>query len=159
MKCDIYCRVSSEDQNVEQQIKYLRKWCIKNDYIIASETMDKQSAKVDLKDRTKFINLLNNPIGEAMLVFNLDRLTRNWDSVTLIEKHFRENWNKYKLLSTKDEINLHNANGRLMFRIKLAVNCHMPEDMLEKQAIGIARARKEGKFKGRKPGALGKNKK
>ena len=39
-----------------------------------------------------------------------------------------------------------------MFRIKMAVNCHMPEDMLEKQAIGIARAKKEGKYKGGKVG-------
>jgi putative DNA-invertase from lambdoid prophage Rac len=90
-------------------------------------------------------------------VFNLDRLTRNWDSVTFLEKHFRESWDSYKLISTKDEINLETANGRLMFRIKLAINCHMPEDMLEKQAIGIARAKAQGKFKGRKKGT--KNKK
>jgi DNA invertase Pin-like site-specific DNA recombinase len=156
MRVDLYGRTSTQHQDVQQQIQYLRDWCRKNGYIIASETFDQQSAKIELEDREKFLEILNNPKGEALLVFNLDRLTRNWDSVTFIEKHFRENWNNYKLLSTADEINLNSAAGRLMFRIKLAVNCHMPEDMLEKQKIGIARAKAEGKYKGRKPGAVNK---
>lgn len=156
MRVDIYARTSTQHQDVMQQVHYLRQWVLKNEFEIASETIDQQSAKVDLKDRTKFLDLLENPKGEAMLVYNLDRLTRNWDSVTFIEKTFRENWDKYKLISTADEINLSNAAGRLMFRIKLAVNCHMPEDMLEKQAIGIERAKKQGKFKGRQKGAKSK---
>lgn len=153
MRVDIYARTSTQHQDVTQQVQYLRQYVLKNNWEISSETIDQQSAKIDLKDREKFIYLLNNPKGEAMLVYNLDRLTRNWDSVTFIEKNFRKNWENYKLISTSDEINLSNAAGRLMFRIKLAVNCHMPEDMLEKQKIGIARAKAEGKFKGRKKGA------
>jgi len=156
MRVDLYSRVSSEDQNVEQQIRELRKWTISNNHEISSETFDKQSGKVPLEERQAFMKLLNNPKGDALVVFNLDRLTRNWDSVTFIEKHFRDNWNNYKLISTKDEINLDSANGRLMFRIKLAINCHYPEDMLEKQAVGIKRAKEEGKFTGRKKGAKGK---
>lgn len=158
MRVDLYARVSTEDQDVNQQIVNLRQWALANGHHIASETFDMQSGKVPLEEREKFMQLLNNPKGEALVVFNLDRLTRNWDSVTFIEKHFRANWDNYKLISTKDEINLNNANGRLMFRIKLAINCHMPEDMLEKQAVGIARAKKQGKFKGRKKGAVAKQK-
>ena len=156
MKLDLYARVSTKDQNVDQQMNYLRKWCVKNNHQIVNEVYDKQSGKVELEQRTDFLNLLNNPKGEAILVFNLDRLTRNWDSVTFIEKHFRGN--QYKLLSTGDEINLNSASGRMMFRIKLAVNCFMPEDMIEKQTIGIIRAQKEGKFKGRKKGSVNKSK-
>jgi DNA invertase Pin-like site-specific DNA recombinase len=156
MNVDLYARVSTEDQDVNQQIIHLRKWAVSNGHRIVSETFDTQSGKIPLENREKFHNLLNNPKGDALVVFNLDRLTRNWDSVTFIEKHFRDNWDKYKLISTKDEINLDNANGRLMFRIKLAINCHMPEDMIEKQIIGIERAKKDGKYKGRKKGAIGK---
>ena len=155
MRVDLYARVSTEDQDVEQQILVLRKWAVSQGYQISSETYDKQSGKVPLEERTEFLKLLNNPKGDALIVFNLDRLTRNWDSVVFIEQHFRNTWEKYKLISTKDEINLETANGRLMFRIKLAINCHMPEDMLEKQAIGIARAKAQGKFKGRQKGAKG----
>ncbi len=39
-----------------------------------------------------------------------------------------------------------------MFRIKMAVQCYMPEDMFEKQKVGIERAKAEGKFKGGKRG-------
>lgn len=155
MRLDLYARVSTEDQNVLQQIHTLRQWALKNGHVIASEVQDKQSGKIPLEEREQFINLLNNPKGEALIVLNLDRLTRNWDSVTFIEKHFRDNWNKYKLISTTDQINLEDANGRLMFRIQLAVNCNMPELMLEKQKIGISRAKLEGKFKGRQKGAKG----
>jgi len=155
MRLDLYARVSTEDQNVLQQIHTLRQWALKNEHVISYEVQDKQSGKVPLEERTAFLDLLNNPKGEAMLILNLDRLTRNWDSVVFIEKKFRDNWKAYKLISTADEINLSNASGRLMFRIKLAVGCHMPEDMLEKQKIGIARAKAEGKFKGRQKGAKG----
>ena len=156
IRVDIYARTSTQHQDVIQQVQHLRQYVLQKRYEISSETIDQQSAKIDLRDRTKFLELLNNPKGDALLVYNLDRLTRNWDSVTFIEKHFREKWDKYKLISKEDQINLSNAAGRLMFRIKLAVNCHMPEDMLEKQQIGIKRAQQEGKFKGRKKGAISK---
>jgi DNA invertase Pin-like site-specific DNA recombinase len=157
MRLDLYGRVSTEkEQNVQQQIQHLRNWAIKNGHQIASETFDEQSGRVEVEQREKFMNLINNPKGDALLIVNLDRLTRNWNSVTFIEKHFRDNWDKYKLISTSDEINLKNANGRFMFRVKMAMNCYMPEDMLEKQVIGIERAKKEGKYLGRKKGAKGK---
>ena len=157
MRLDLYARVSTQDQNVDQQMRELRHWCVKNGHRIVNEVYDKQSAKIELEERTEFMNLLKNPKGDGLLIFNLDRLTRNWDSVTFIEKYFRDNWNNYKLISTGDEINLENANGRLMFRIKLAINCQMPEDMLEKQKIGIARRQANGGYSGRKKGAIGKN--
>lgn len=158
MKLDLYARVSTDDQNVNQQMSYLRQWCVRNDHRIVNEVYDEQSGKIPLEQRDKFMELINKPKGQGLLVLNLDRLTRNWDSVTFIEKHFRDNWDKYKLISTGDEINLNNANGRFMFRVKMAMNCYMPEDMLEKQVIGIERAKKEGKYLGRKKGALGKSK-
>jgi DNA invertase Pin-like site-specific DNA recombinase len=156
MRLDLYARVSTEDQNVLQQIQTLRQWAIRNNHVISSEVQDRQSGKIALEEREKFLEMLKNPKGDAMLVLNLDRLTRNWDSVTFIEKHFRETWETYKLISASDTIDLETANGRLMFRVQLAINCNMPELMLEKQAIGIARAIKEGKFKGRQKGAKGK---
>ena len=159
MKLDLYGRVSTkEEQNVQQQIQYLRNWCVKNGHRIASETFDEQSGRTELENREKFLELIKNPKGEGLLIVNLDRLTRNWNSVTFIEKHFRDNWDNYKLISTSDEINLKTANGRFMFRVKMAMNCYMPEDMLEKQRIGIERAKAEGKYKGRLKGAKSKPK-
>lgn len=155
MKVAIYCRVSTEDQNVDQQAQFLKEWCNKHAYEIVKTIRDEESGRLDLLDRKKFLKLLDaSKLGKfgAIVIYNLDRLTRNWDDVTLIEKYFRDNWAKCKLLSTSDSIDLSNASGRLMFRIKMAVSCYMPEDMREKQKIGIARAKKQGKYTGGKKG-------
>jgi len=155
---NLYARVSTEDQNVNQQINYEKNWFSKNGYTINKIVRDVESGLTPLIKRKKFIKLLElskeekNPIG----IYNLDRLTRNWEDVVFIEKWFRDNWNDCKLISTSDEINLSNANGRFMFRVRMAVCCLMPEDMREKQRIGIERAKKEGKYKGRKLGSKNK---
>lgn len=158
IKIVLYARVSTEDQNVEQQIKYLKEWSIKNDYIVVKIVKDIESGLTPLIKRKRFHSLLNYSLENKLdvCIYNLDRLTRNWEDVVFIEKHFRTNWDKSKLISTGDEINLSNASGRFMFRIRMAVCCYMPEDMKEKQKIGIARAKKEGRYKGRKKGSKNK---
>ena len=150
MKVSIYCRVSTEDQNVKQQIDYLKDWCKKNQLDIVKTVSDEESGTLPLSERKKFRRLLEDSkydnCFEAIVIYNLDRLTRNWDDVTMIEKHFRENWDRCKLISSSDAIDLSNASGRVMFRIRMAICCYMPEDMKEKQKIGIARAKREGKY-------------
>lgn len=117
--------------------------------------MDLESGRLPLTERKKFRKLLiEEPEYEAIVIYNIDRLTRNWDDVTYIERFFRDNWERCKLISTSDSIDLSNASGRMMFRIKMAVCCFMPEDMREKQQIGINRARLEGKYKGGKKGRV-----
>lgn len=150
MKLDIYARVSTIDQNVKQQVEHLLAYCQKNKIEAGLVVADEESGRLPLIERRKFLKLLEQSKttkSNGLLIFNLDRLTRNWDDVVLIERHFREHWGHYTLTSTADEINLSNANGRFMFRVKMAVNCLMPEDMIEKQKIGIERAKREGKYK------------
>jgi len=157
MKVELYARVSTSHQDVELQMRALRQWAYNNGHRIVNEVFDKQSGTVNLQEREAFLNILNNPKGEALCVFNLDRLSRYWPDEPKLESHFKKKTN-HKLISLHDDINLHNANGRLMFRIKFAVNCQMPEDMKEKQAPGIAKAKAAGKYKGRQKGAKGKGK-
>ena len=156
MKVTLYARVSTAHQDVDQQMRALRQWSRINNHRIVHEIWDIQGATIPLTERIKFNEMLNNPKGEGVAVFNLDRLSRHWADQPPIENYFKNNWDTFKLISLHDEINLHNANGRLMFRIKFAINCQSVEDMKEKQRIGIDRALKEGKFKGRQKGAKGK---
>lgn len=152
MKIIIYARVSTDKQDVVQQAVYCQEWAKKNGHEIIWTIKDKQSGRAALSERPRFLKIINKEYNfeyDAVLVYNLDRLTRNWDDVTMIEKFFRDNWDSDKLISCSDSIDLSNASGRLMFRIKMATNCYMPEDMREKQRIGIDRAKKQGKFKGR----------
>ena len=156
MKVDLYARVSSEDQNVQQQIIKLRKWAKKEGHLITSDIIDKESGTIPLQERKQFKRLLDNPKGEGLVILDLNRLSRNWYDQNFLELYFINK--NYKLISLYDNIDLSTANGRLMFRIKFAVNCQMPEDMKEKQEIGIKRAKDEGKYKGRQKGALGRKK-
>lgn len=158
MNLTLYARVSTSHQDVDQQMRALRHWCRNNNHRIVHEIWDVQGATIPLTERIKFNEMLNNPKGDGVVVFNLDRLSRHWADQPIIENYFKNSWSKFKLISLHDEINLHNANGRLMFRIKFAINCQSVEDMKEKQGIGIERARKQGKFKGRKKGAVAKKK-
>lgn len=161
MKVAIYCRVSTEDQNVKQQVKYTKKWFEREGHEVIKIVKDEESGRLPLIERKRFRKLLNYSLQgdfDILGIFNLDRLTRNWDDVTLIERHFRDNWDKCRLVSTSDPIDLSNASGRLMFRIRMATSCYMPEDMIEKQRIGIDRAKKEGKYKGGKRGRSWKRK-
>jgi putative DNA-invertase from lambdoid prophage Rac len=154
MKVDLYARVSTEDQNVEQQIILLRKWAKKEGHTITSDIIDKESGTIPLQERKQFKSLLYNPKGEALVILDLNRLSRNWYDQNFLEKHFLDN--DYKLICLYDQIDLDTPNGRLMFRIKFAINCQYVEDMKSKQAIGIARAKAQGKYKGRPKGAKGK---
>jgi len=149
MLVDLYARVSTIDQNVEQQIKLLRKWAKTNGHIITSDVIDKQSGTTPLLERYKFKELLDNPKGNALIILDLNRLSRNWSDEAYLENYFKGN-EAYKLISLNDNIDLDTPNGRLMFRIKFAVNCQFPEDMKEKQSIGIERAKAEGRYKNRK---------
>lgn len=157
MKVTLYVRISTADQDTQEKLKELRKWAVLNNHEIVKEIEDIESGTIPLKDRKKFREILNNPIGDAIVVNKLDRITRNYDSVTLIEKYFRENWNKFKLIALDFPVDLETAVGRLMFRNMLTLACFEPEQMKERQKLGIARAKAEGKFKGRKKGS--KNKK
>lgn len=156
MKVTLYSRVSTGHQDVDQQMKALRQWAKRNEHIIVHEVWDKESGAKPLLDRENFKELLDNPKGDAIVIFNLDRLSRNWYDEPELEKYFIRK-DTPDLISIHDEINLNNASGRAMFRMKMVMNCFMPEDMKEKQKLGIDRAKAEGKFKGRKPGT--KNKK
>ncbi len=154
-----YARVSDTDQNVKQQSKHNRDWSKRMDLELVGAVLDKESGRKPLIERKAFRKLLNKALREkrGILVQDYDRLTRNWDDVTFIERHFRENWDVCKLVATNFTLDLSTPVGRYMFRSYMAQACFMPENMRERQKIGITRAQKEGKYQGRKAGSLNKD--
>jgi DNA invertase Pin-like site-specific DNA recombinase len=164
-KIRLYCRVSTEDQNVEQQAEYLENWVgrlpvdeiTKEPWTIEKIVKDEESARIPLMERKKFLKTLEeSKLGtmfDALGILKLDRLTRNWDDVAAVERHFRANWERCKLKSAMDgEVNLSTAPGRCSFRFFMVINCFEVENMMERQKIGIDRAKDEGKYKGGKKG-------
>lgn len=145
MRVALYARVSTDDQHVRQQLEQLRKYAQAQGWEVVREVADEESGTIPLMDRKAFKKLLDSLVGlDAVLVFNTDRLSRYWPDEPELESRFKGTCN---LLSMKDAVDLSTASGRLMFRVKFAMNCFMPEDMREKQVVGIERAKREGKYK------------
>lgn len=145
MKVCLYARVSTEDQHVKQQLEKLREYATRQGWTIMREIADEESGRLPLMERKRFQKLLAELSSfDAVVVYNIDRLTRNWEDEAKLETAFS---GACTLLSMSDSVDLTTATGRLMFRMKMAVSCYMPEDMREKQVIGIERAKREGKYK------------
>jgi len=156
--------------NVQQQIEYCKKYAQSRGWEVVWTIADKESGTLELEDRQQFKKLLYTIKGgkdsknrynfldkcDAVLIYRLDRLTRNWDNVSVIEKAFIDS--KWNLFSSSDsEIDFKSAEGRFKFRLMMALAVREVEVMKERQKIGIARAKAEGKFQGRKKGSVNKN--
>jgi len=92
--------------------------------------------------------------GIGLLVQDTDRLTRDFYDGVNMERFLIEH--NIKLISLSDTVDLVSPNGKLMFRIKLALNAQYIENLHDKIKVGVARAKAEGKYRGRKKGAVGK---
>ncbi|HKA65884.1 MAG TPA: recombinase family protein [Methyloceanibacter sp.] len=91
--------------------------------------------------------------GDMLVVTKLDRLARVFHLVT-IGKRLEEKGVALKVL--EQAIDTSNCTGRLMFNMLEAIAQFERELMLERQHEGIAKAKAEGKYKGRAPTARAK---
>lgn len=92
--------------------------------------------------------------GDVLVVTKLDRLARSishlWKIIETLEA-------KNVGLRVLDlGIDTKSATGKLILTLLGGINCWEREMMLERQREGIAKAKSEGKYKGRKPTALAK---
>ena len=156
-KVIIYARISTdkEKQNIKQQIKYCRDYSERNSYYVLKVFKDEQTGKTNKRKgyQKLLIYLKKNPKSN-LIVQDTDRLTRDFYDGVELEKFIINN--KVNLISLSEKIDLTTANGRFMFRIKLAMNNFYVENLHDKIKIGVERAKKEGKYKGRKKGSINK---
>jgi len=152
----IYARISTnkEKQNIKQQVEYCKKWAKREGYeiikVFKDEKTGKSNERIGYQKMLKFIK--QNPM--TLLVQDTDRLTRDFYDGVELEKFILEN--KITLKSISENIDLESPNGRLMFRIKNALNAQYVENLVQKIKVGVARAKVEGKYKGRKKGSKNK---
>ena len=152
-----YSRISTnlDKQNIKQQHEHNQRYADKNNLEIVKSFQDIKTGKTS--ERKGYQKLLKQELIKplSILTQDTDRLTRDFYDGVELEKFLIKN--KIKLISTSENIDLETPNGRFMFRIKLAMNSFYVENLHQKIKIGIARAKKEGKFTGRRKGSLNKN--
>jgi DNA invertase Pin-like site-specific DNA recombinase len=85
--------------------------------------------------------------GDTLVVTKLDRLARSTQHLLEIAERVRTKGADLSILNLGDTST---ATGRLMFTVIGAIACFERELMLERQREGIAKAKAEGKYKGRK---------
>jgi DNA invertase Pin-like site-specific DNA recombinase len=92
--------------------------------------------------------------GDSLIVTKLDRLARSTQHLLDIAERVKTKGAGLCILNLGADTST--ATGKLMFTIIGAIGCFERELMLERQREGVARAKAEGKYKGRKPTARAK---
>jgi DNA invertase Pin-like site-specific DNA recombinase len=92
--------------------------------------------------------------GDTLIVTKLDRLARSTQHLLEIADKVKAKRADLSILNLGADTST--ATGKLIFTIIGAVGAFERELMLERQREGVARAKAEGKYKGRKPTARAK---
>lgn len=92
--------------------------------------------------------------GDALVITKIDRIARSVAHLCEIEAKLQAKGASLKVLSP--ELDTSSPMGRLVFNMVAAIAQFEREIMLERQREGIAKAKAEGKYKGRKPTAMAK---
>ena len=143
-----YVRVSSTDQNEARQVEALKKNHINKWFT------EKVSGK-NMDDRVQLRNMLDwAREGDTVYVLDFSRLARSTKDLLSITECLAKK--QVHLVSLKENLDTSTATGKLMLTMIAAINEFERQNLLERQAEGIALAKKRGVVRGnlfsRKPG-------
>jgi DNA invertase Pin-like site-specific DNA recombinase len=140
-------RTSTDEQKagLEAQVKALRELGVDDDHLFIEEASSVGKRPV-LDEVLKFCRK-----GDTLVVTSLSRLARSVPHLWEIVQHLQKKGVTLRILDL--DIDTGTPNGRLMMTLVGGIVQWEREIMLERQKIGIAKARKEGKFRGRVPTA------
>lgn len=136
----LYVRVSTKEQETARQEELAEKFKIEKTYV------DKATGKNT--DRPQFVEMMNFlREGDTLYVESISRLSRSIrDLLKTVDELERR---KVKFVSDKENIDTSNPYGRFMLTVFGALAELEREQMLQRQAEGIAIAKAAGKYKGR----------
>lgn len=136
-----YIRVSTPEQNEARQIEALKRFDIEKWYI--EKVSGKDTKREQLQLMLDFVRE-----GDEIYVMDFSRLSRSvqdlLDIVDLL------NGKKVKLVSFKENLDTSTPTGKLMLTVIGAIAEFERMNILERQREGIAIAKREGRYKGRK---------
>jgi len=138
-----YARTSTDDQiaGLEAQIKELNAAGCNN---ILSEQVSSVKDRPKLKTAIDFCN-----DGDVLVVTKLDRLARSTADLLAIVKALEKKKVSLRILNLG--MDTATPTGKLLLTTLGAIAQFEREVMLERQREGIAKAKAEGKYKGRQP--------
>ena len=137
-----YIRVSTTEQSTARQEEALKEYGIEKYFIekVSGKTMDRP----ELKKCLEFCRS-----GDTLYCLDFSRLARGLKQLISITELLASK--NVTLISIKENIDTSNAQGRLVLSLFGCVYQFELENLKERQAMGIAIAKAQGKYKGRKP--------
>ena len=137
-----YVRVSTEEQNTIRQEVLMRELGV--DKIFIDKASGKNTARKELQNMLQFVR-----VGDTVIVESYSRLARSTRDLLDIVEALKSKGVEF--ISKKEAIDTCTPAGRLMLTIFAGLYQFERESTLERQAEGIREAKKAGKYKGRKP--------
>lgn len=136
-----YVRVSTVEQNDGRQLEGLKQYNI--DKWFTEKISAKDTNRPELK---KMIDFARE--GDTIYIWDFSRLARSTKDLLDLVETFKEKG--IHLISVKENLDTSTPAGKLMLTMIGAINEFERANLLERQREGIALAKREGKYKGRK---------
>ena len=137
-----YCRVSTAEQNTARQEVLLESLAV--DRVFLDKCSGKNTDRPALKEMLAFVRE-----GDIVVVESISRLARNTkDLLSLIDKFTEQG---VGFISQKESIDTSSPTGKFILTVFGAIAELEREYILQRQAEGIAIAKANGVYKGRKP--------
>lgn len=137
-----YVRVSTVEQNEARQLEALKKHGI--DKWFTEKVSGKDMNRPELQNLLDFVRE-----GDTVYIHDFSRLARSTQDLLNIVNQLEAK--KVHLVSNKENLDTSTPTGKLMLTMIGAINEFERANMLDRQREGIEIAKREGKYKGRKP--------
>lgn len=155
-----YCRVSTSDQDANNQKLEILEYARKNNFKVDDFISIEVSSRKDKKTRRIDELMENLQTGDTLIVSELSRLGRSVGQLSTIVDELVIN--KIKFVAIKEGIRL-NGNGEKDIQTTALISCFSMLAEIERQLVsertkaGLQAARAKGKLLGRPKGSTGKS--
>jgi len=144
-KIVVYARVSTIQQDTEAQIAECQAYAQRCGYEVAGIYQDKISGVTGKEDRPELSRLLQDAFArkfDAVVVYSIDRLGRSLKHCLEILESLKAH--RTDFISLKQQIDTSTASGILIFNLFACLANYERTQILERTALGRARAKQRG---------------
>ena len=139
-----YARVSTEEQNETRQLESFANYSEKIRKVFIDKVSGKNMNRPQLQAMLDYVRE-----GDVVVVSDFSRLARSTRDMLQIVQELTEKG--VGLISLKENVDTETPQGRFMLTVFAALAELERETILQRQREGIAIAKQEHKYKGRKP--------
>ena len=141
----IYGRVSTSGQSTDIQLQECRGYAERSGYAVVGEYCDTISGTTGKDDREALTRLLEDAFArkfDTVVVYSIDRLGRSLKHCLEILESLKTH--RTDFISIKQQIDTSSPTGQLIFNIFACLASYERTQILERTALGRARAKERG---------------